>query len=311
MTIQEEIADLKRQRNAVILAHNYVPGDVQDIADFCGDSLELAQTAAKCSAEVIVFCGVRFMAETAKILNPNSTVLLPDHTAGCPMADMVTPEDIRFYRKVHPDGVVVAYVNTTAAVKAEVDICCTSGNADIIMESVGDHKNVLFVPDRNLCEEYQHGYDAPVVKAWNGFCPVHDKILNHHVRYAMQQHPDATVILHPECQWNTKYNYGKDTVVASTSGMLKYVKHSKAREFIIVTESGILHRMQKENPDKTFYGIEPEMVCADMKKVTLLKVRDSLLTMQPEVDLPADLMNKARVPIERMLDIMKDEHNWQ
>lgn len=297
--LEEKIAELKVKRNAVILAHNYVAGEVQDVADFVGDSLELSIKAQNAGAPVIVFCGVSFMAETAKILSPASTVLHPDPSAGCPMADMVTDEAVRAYRRTHPDTVIVAYVNTTAAVKAEVDICCTSGNAERIIRSIPKDKHILFLPDQNLGANISR-MTGREMELWPGYCPTHHQIQPEAALRIREQYPDAVMLVHPECM---------PAVVAladealSTGGMLGYVQKSDAKSFIIGTECGILHRLRKENPEKTFISLEPVPTCPDMKKISLERIVDSLTFMQYEVVLDAELMDRARLPIEQMLAV--------
>ena len=289
MNIEQEILDLKAKRNALILAHNYTRPEVQDIADFVGDSLELSRKAAECHAPVIVFCGVRFMAETAKLLSPESIVLHPNPRSGCPMADMASPEDIRAYRAEHLDTLVVAYVNTTAATKTEVDICCTSGNAEKLVAALPSDKQLLFVPDANL------GANIAVklgrhIELWPGCCPTHNKIMPEHITEARKRHPNAIVLVHPECL---------PAVVKladhalSTGGMLRFVHESPQKEFIIGTEGGILHRMRKENPDKVFWPVDEDAVCPNMKKATLEKVRDCLRDMSPRVTVPEDVASRA------------------
>ena len=297
--IISEIAELKAQRNAVILAHNYTLPEVQDLADFTGDSLELSLKARDVNAPCIVFCGVSFMAETAKILAPRSTVLNPDPCAGCRMADMADAAAVRNYKEQHPDTVLVAYVNTTAAVKAEVDICCTSANADRVVASIPKDKKILFLPDRNLGSNIT-GSLGRGMEFWPGCCPIHDGITAEHIAAARKLHPGATVLVHPEC---------RPAVVAaadralSTGGMLRFVKNSEVKDFVVGTEYGIIHRLEKENPGKRFYPLDPRPCCPDMKLVTLEKIRDALRDGKPEVVLPAELMDRARRAIERMLEI--------
>ena len=299
MEIAKEILDWKIRRNALILAHNYTRPEIQDIADFVGDSLELSRQAAECHAPVIVFCGVRFMAETAKLLSPTSVVLHPNPMAGCPMADMASPEGIRAYRAEHPDTLVVAYVNTTAATKTEVDICCTSGNAEKLVASLPQDKPLLFLPDANLGANIAAKLGRKI-DLWPGRCPTHNKILPEHIAEAKKRHPDATVLVHPEC-------YPAVVAMAdhalSTGGMLRFVHESRQKEFIIGTECGILHRMRKENPEKTFYPLEPAVLCPNMKRITLEDVLNSLREMQPAVELDEEVLRRARAPIDKMLEV--------
>lgn len=285
-------------RNAVILAHNYQLGEIQDVADFVGDSLELSRKAAETDADTIVFCGVHFMAETAKILSPEKIVLLPDLEAGCPMADMITVEQIREFKAKYPDRPVVAYVNTSAAVKAEVDICCTSANAVKVIESV-DAGEILFVPDKCLAD-YVSSKTTKRIIAYPGFCPTHHRILPEHILKQKALHPNALVIAHPEC---TRAVIEIADGVYSTSGMLRAIKESPAREFIIATEKGIIHRLKQENPEKEFYSPTEHTICPNMKKITLEKLAWSLEDGQYPIELPADIIEKARTSIERMIAI--------
>ncbi len=298
MALIEEILKLKKERNAVILAHNYVGPELQDIADFTGDSLELSIRAKNVNAPVIVFCGVRFMAETAKLLSPESIVLLPNPDAGCPMADMAAAEQVRKYKQENPDTLLVAYVNSTADVKAEVDICCTSGNSENIISAIPADKKVMFLPDRNLGANMNNKLGRSM-ELWAGCCPIHDKVTVEMIREARNAHPGVPVLVHPEC---------KPEVVAeadyalSTGGILKFIRESEGKQFIIGTEEGILHRLRKENPDKEFFPLQPLMVCKDMKKITLEQVRDVLRDLSNQVELPKQQMKDAVRPIEKMLN---------
>ena len=296
--IVEQIMALKADRGAVILAHNYQLPEVQEIADFVGDSLELSRKAAATEAGVIVFCGVHFMAETAKILSPDKTVLLPDLKAGCPMADMIDAEQLRDFKRGHPGLPVVAYVNTSAEVKAESDICCTSANAVRVVESV-DSDKVLFVPDKSLAS-YVASKTAKRVIPYSGYCPTHHRILAQDVVRAKRDHPDALVVAHPEC---TPDVLALADGIESTSGMLRYVRESSAREFIVCTERGLLHRLGKENPEKVFHNPSPLNICPNMKKITLEKVLWSLEDMRHEIVLPQETISRARTAIERMIAI--------
>ena len=297
MTLTEEILKLKKERGAVILAHNYVRPEIQDIADFTGDSLELSIKAKEAKAPVIVFCGVRFMGETGKLLSPNSIVLLPNPDAGCPMAEMASAQAVRDYKKQNPDSMLVAYVNSTADVKAEVDICCTSGNSEKIISAIPSGKEIMFLPDRNLGANMNKKLGRSM-KLWEGCCPVHDKVTVSMIEEARKEHPGAPVLVHPECR--------PEVVAAadhalSTGGILKFIRESEGKEFIIGTEQGILHRLRKENPGKKFYPLKPEMICEDMKKITLENVRDALRDLSGKVELPAEQMRKAVLPIEKMI----------
>jgi quinolinate synthase len=298
-TIQEKIKELKVKRNAVILAHNYQRGAVQDIADFTGDSLGLSQQAAKTKADVIVFCGVHFMAETASILCPGKLVLLPDENAGCPMANMITLKELRIKKKEHPNAAVVCYVNSTAAIKAESDICCTSSNAMKIVSSIPENREILFIPDKSLGGYVSSKLNRPMI-LWEGYCPTHHRILAEHITKMKSEHPNAEVVVHPEC---TSDVIALADHVASTTGIAKYCKETYAEEFIIGTEIGILHRLRKENPPKIFYAITELADCSNMKLISLEKVLWSLEDMVYQVKVPDDIAIRARVAIQKMLDL--------
>ena len=295
--IVKRINDLRVKHNAVILAHNYVIGEVQDIADFVGDSLELSIKAAATQAPVIVFCGVSFMAETAKLLAPNSIVLLPEVSAGCPMADMASAEAVQALRKEHPDAVFVAYVNTTAAVKAEVDICCTSANAEKIVAAIPEDKEIVFLPDQNLGGNVMKNLNRKMI-LFPGYCPTHHRIDPEQIAAMRKQYPEAPIVVHPECPVEVT---ALADAALSTGGMLKYVKDSPAKQIVIGTESGIIHRLRKENPDKEFIALAPAPRCMNMKKITLESVLKCLEEMQTPVELPQALIERARQPIDRML----------
>ena len=295
--IVKRINDLRVKHNAVILAHNYVIGEVQDIADFVGDSLELSIKAAATQAPVIVFCGVSFMAETAKLLAPNSIVLLPEVSAGCPMADMASAEAVQALRKEHPEAVFVAYVNTTAAVKAEVDICCTSANAEKIVAAIPEDKEIVFLPDQNLGGNVMKNLNRKMI-LFPGYCPTHHRIDPEQIAAMRKQYPEAPIVVHPECPVEVT---ALADAALSTGGMLKYVKDSPAKQIVIGTESGIIHRLRKENPDKEFIALAPAPRCMNMKKITLESVLKSLEEMQTPVELPQALIERARRPIDRML----------
>ena len=300
MTPEEEISVLKKRHNALILAHNYTRPEIQDIADFVGDSLELSRKAAECRAPVIVFCGVRFMAETAKTLSPESIVLHPNPYSGCPMADMASPEAVAVYRKNHPDTLVVAYVNTTAATKTEVDICCTSGNAEKLISTIPAEQEILFLPDANLGSNIASKLNRKI-GLWPGCCPTHNKIMPEHIRTAREKHPGALVLVHPECRPAVVELADR---ALSTGGMLKFVRESDCREFIIGTECGILHRMKKENPEKEFHPLEPEVLCPNMKRITLEDVLFALRDLEPRIELDETMRRRAKKPIDRMLEIL-------
>ncbi len=299
MDIADEIRSLAKKHNAVILAHNYTMPEVQDIADFVGDSLELSRKAAATKAPVIVFCGVRFMAETAKILSPDSIVLHPNPKSGCPMADMADPRDVEAYRKEHPDTVLVAYVNTTAATKTAVDICCTSGNAEKVISSIPAGKEILFLPDANLGRNVSKALNRPM-HVWQGCCPTHNRIEPAMIEKARADHPGALVLVHPECLPEV---VGLADAALSTGGMLQYVRESSATSFVVGTECGILHRMRKENPGKEFFPLDPVPVCPNMKRISLEDVLNCLRDLAPRVELDARTIEAARRPIEKMLAI--------
>ena len=293
-----EIQRWKEKRNAVLLVHNYQPPEIQDIADFLGDSLGLSRQAAQTDASVIVFCGVHFMAETAAILCPDKVVLLPDVGAGCPMADMITAEQLRGLKQQHPDAAVVCYVNTTAAVKAESDVACTSANAVQVVEAI-DKEKVIFVPDKSLAHYVSRFTDKEIV-AWPGFCPTHHRILPEHIREMRRRHPDAEVVVHPECIPEVVDLADK---VFSTSGMVRYAKETTAPALIVGTETGILYRLEKENPQKRFYAATPEALCPNMKKISLQKVLASLQRLEPRVEVPEPIRRRAYETISVMLEL--------
>ncbi|HTY82513.1 MAG TPA: quinolinate synthase NadA [Dehalococcoidales bacterium] len=297
-TIEEQIKNLKKKRNAVIMAHNYQRAEVQDIADFVGDSLELSQKAAQTKAEVIIFCGVHFMAETASILNPKRKVILPDANAGCPMANMITADQLRQKKAEMPDVTVVTYINSTAAVKAESDYCCTSANGVKVVSSIKSD-NILFVPDQYL-GDFISKRTGKKMTLWPGYCPTHMRILPEDILKRRQEHPNAKVVVHPECR--------PDAIAAadealSTSGMVRYSARPDVQELIVGTEIELLHRLYKENPHKKFYPVSDKVVCPNMKLITIEKVLSSLETLGPEVKVPEDIRIKALAAVERMLEL--------
>ncbi len=296
--MKEAIEKLKRERNAIILAHNYQPPEIQDLADLCGDSLELSIRAAKTGAQVIVFCGVRFMAETASILSPEKTVLLPRDDAGCPMADMVTAEALSAKKAQLPPMPVVTYVNSTAEVKALSTLCCTSANAVAVLKSL-EEEEILMVPDRNLARYAADGAGKKV-HAWQGFCPYHDGLTTDDVRRARSAHPKAVFMAHPECRPEV---LAEADVVASTSGMLRHARTSDAEAFIVGTEVGLLYPLAKENPGKRFYPASDKMVCTDMKKITEADVVRSLEQMSGEVKVAEEIRVPAYRAVKRMIDL--------
>ena len=299
MTIQDEIAELKGRRQAVILAHNYCRAEVQEVADYTGDSLELARRATQVEAGTIVFCGVYFMAETAKILNPAKTVLIPDPAAGCPMADMITGAQLREFKARHPGAKAVSYVNSTAEVKAECDLCVTSGNAEKVMATFSPDEKILFVPDRHL-GSHVAALLGRRYELWPGFCPIHARLDAAMVAAARAAHPGAEVLVHPECAAEVR---AAADFALSTGGMCRHVRESAAGEFIIGTEVGILHRLRKENPAKRFYPLAADLECADMKRVTLGNLRDALRDNRHAVEVDAEVAARARKAIEAMLAI--------
>jgi quinolinate synthase len=294
--LRKRILDLKKRREAIILAHNYQPGGIQDLADFVGDSLELSRSAAATEGRVIVFCGVDFMAETAAILSPDKAVLLPAGDACCPMAQMISAEDVRMLRNRYPEAAVVAYVNTSAAVKAESDICCTSANAVQVVNSL-EEERILFVPDRNL-GLYVARYTQKEILPWEGYCYVHDRYTRADVEEAKRQHPDAELLVHPECRPEV---IDLADHVYSTSGMIREACEGNSREYIIGTEVGILHRMQKLCPEKQYFPLSHHAVCENMKKITLDMIMGSLQTMSPRITVAEPIASRARAAIERML----------
>lgn len=293
----EKILGLKRERKAVILAHNYQLGEVQDIADFVGDSLELSQNAAKTDAEVIVFCGVHFMAETASILCPDKIVLLPDMNAGCPMANMITAEELRKRKRELPGATVVCYINSTAEVKAESDVCCTSANAVKVIESL-DAREILFVPDQYLGHYISTKTDKKMI-LWPGFCPTHVRIQPQYITGLRQQYPQAKVVVHPECRPEV---IALADEVLSTGGICRYARSEEVSEMIVGTEIGIIHRLKKENPGKKFIPASEQAVCPNMKLINLEKILWSLEEMTHQVKVPKEVHLRAKTAVDKMLE---------
>ncbi|HEU5013627.1 MAG TPA: quinolinate synthase NadA [Roseiflexaceae bacterium] len=304
----ERINQLKHERNAVILAHNYQYGEIQDIADYVGDSLGLSQVAARTDADVIVFCGVHFMAETAAILSPDKTVLLPDLNAGCSLADAITAEQLRAWKAEHPGAVVVSYVNTTAEVKAETDYCCTSGNALRVIQAIPEDREILFLPDMFL-GSYLRQQTGRNIHVWAGECHVHSGIRPSMIALQRAQHPDAEFLIHPECGCvSSTMHYlargsisAENTHILSTEGMIQHVEKSPQTQFIVATEVGVLHRMRKANPDKTFLPVDERIACRYMKMTTLDKIERSLRDMVHPITVPPEIADRARLAIERMI----------
>ena len=296
MNIVEEITKLRKEKNAIVLVHNYQRPEIQNIADSLGDSLGLAREAAKTDARIIVFCGVRFMAETAKILSPKKMVLLPRKEAGCPMADMITAEDLRKLKEKHTDAKVVSYVNTNADVKAESDICCTSANAIEVVRNVKAER-IIFTPDKNLAAYCERFVDKEIIP-WNGYCYVHEKIRKEEVRLAKEKFPDALLLVHPEC--NPSVIDLADEVL-STSGMLDFAKKSDKKRFLIGTEEGLIYRLKKENPGKKFYTAGTAKMCRNMKLTTLYDVYLSLKEERYPIELAREIIKSAQKALEAML----------
>ncbi|MDD3265148.1 MAG: quinolinate synthase NadA [Dehalococcoidales bacterium] len=297
-SVFQRIKKLKKKRDAVILVHNYQPGEIHQIADFVGDSLELARLAAKTPAEVIVFCGVHFMAETASILSPDKKVLLPAVNAGCPMADMVTPEALADLKQELPGYAVVTYVNSTAAVKALSDICCTSANAVRVVSSL-ESNNILFVPDRNL-GKYVQSKTGKNFRLWPGYCPVHDGITPAHILECKNSYPQAKVIAHPECRMEVLELADE---VLSTGGMVKYCRDKTGVDIIVATDAGMLYRLKKENPSVNFIPASIKATCKDMQMTRLLDVEHSLQEMSGEVKVPEAVRLQAYRAVERMVEL--------
>lgn len=299
MNMKEKIQKIKKERNAVILVHNYQLPEVQDIGDYVGDSLGLSIEAGKTDAEVIVFCGVYFMAETAKIISPDKTVLIPDKNAGCPMADMITGKQLRELKQKHPRAKVMCYVNSTAEVKAECDLCCTSSNAIRLVENVlKDEKEIIFVPDKYLATYTTYRTGKKFI-LWPGYCPSHVKILPAHIQEQKNKYPDALVMVHPECPPSITELADQ---VLSTSGMSRFARESESKQFIVGTETGMLYRLKKDNPEKFFYAASEFSVCPNMKLTTQAKVLRALENMSDEVTLDENIMLRAKRSIMNMIN---------
>ena len=308
---QERVRTLSRERNAIILAHHYQRPEVQEVADCVADSLRLSQTAAKTGADVIVFCGVHFMAETAAILCPDKAVLLPDLLAGCSLSAAITAEELRKWKARYPGAVVVSYINTSAAVKAESDYCCTSANAAKVVQAIPADRPILFVPDKFLAAVVARQSGRSNIIAYPGYCHVHRTIRPEDVEEVLEQHPDVELLLHPECgcvsscmakalDGSLPFNR---TFFLSTEGMLRHIAQSSATEFAVGTEMGLLHRLNKEHSDREFYPVNPNAVCAFMKTITLDNVIRSLENLAPQVRVPEEIARKARRAIDRMLEL--------
>ena len=300
--LQRKIGQLLNEKNAILLVHNYQRPEIQDIADLTGDSLGLSIEASKTKAEIIVFCGVHFMAETASIVCPDKTVLLPVISAGCPMADMITAQALVKKKKELPGIPVVTYVNSPASVKAESDICCTSANAIQVVKSLVNYDTILMTPDKNLAQYTQRYTDTKIVY-WEGFCPYHDMLTPEQVRKVKNGHPEAVFLAHPECRPEV---IDLADEAKSTSGMLDYVKKSRYTEFIIGTETGIIHTLKTQNPDKVFIPADEKMICTDMKKITLTDTLNAILNISPVIKVAEGIRVRAIKAIERMLAIPRD-----
>jgi len=300
--LQKKIRGLLKEKNAILLAHNYQRPEIQDVADFCGDSLELSIKASRTDAEVIVFCGVHFMAETASILSPDKTVLLPVISAGCPMADMITADALKKKKLEMPDAIVVSYVNTTADVKAESDICCTSANAVRVADSIDKHSKIFMTPDRNLAQ-YTLKKSGREISYWDGYCPIHDKLSAEQVEKVKEEHPDAVFIAHPECSPEVLELADE---IKSTSGMISFAQQSLKNVFIIGTETGIIYPLSKANPDKFFVPADPDMICLDMKKTGLEDVLKSLEEMRYVIKVHEEIRIRAKTAVDRMLAVPAD-----
>lgn len=298
--LERKIKELKKKRQAVILAHNYQLPEVQDVADFHGDSLELSRTAAKTDARVIIFCGVHFMAETAAILCPDKLVIMPDINAGCPMANMLTAKDLRQLKEKHPQAVVVGYVNTSAGVKAELDYCCTSTNAVAVVKALADKEEIIFVPDKYLADFVSRQTGRRLI-VWNGYCPTHVKILPEDIKREKKFHPFAKVMVHPECLPQV---VEMADAVLSTSKMCQYAKESESHEIIVGTEVGLIYRLKRDNPRKEFYPASEGAVCPNMKRTTQEKILWALEELREEIKVPEEIRRRAGKAIERMLQII-------
>mgnify|MGYP006287770153 CR=1 FL=1 len=299
--IQDRINKLKQAQNAVILSHTYQPPEIQDMADFVGDSYGLSKQAGDVTADVIVFCGVRFMAETAAVLNRERTVLMPDLRAGCPMADMITADQLRKLKGEHPDAAVVCYVNSSADVKAESTVCCTSSNAVQIVQALADAPEIIFVPDKYLGKFVERRTERNLI-LWEGYCPTHANVTADTIRQARTEHPDAAVMVHPEC---TPEVQDEADHVLSTGQMLDLVKQTDRSQFIVGTEYGIIHTLKKAAPHITYVSLSSRLVCPNMKRVTLEKIRQSLETGRHRINVPPDIADGAEKAITRMLDIVE------
>lgn len=306
----EKILELKQRKNVIILAHNYQIPAIQDLADYTGDSLGLSQEAAKTDADIIVFCGVHFMAETASIVSPDKKVLIPDLEAGCSLAESISVDELIEWKNKHPDAIVISYVNTTAEIKAESDYCCTSSNAVKVVNAVPEDREILFLPDQFL-GAYGQSVSGRKLHIWQGACHVHEKIDDKRLEGIKAKYPSAEILIHPECKCSSSYimkpdqtNLSEKIHIYSTEGMIKHVERSDSMEFVIATEVGILHRLKKSHREKSFHPVNENTVCEYMKMITLEKLYNSILNEEFEVKVPEDIAKRASVPIERMLEIV-------
>jgi len=298
--LEEKIMELKKKRNAIILVHNYQLPEVQDVADFRGDSLELSRKASQTEAKVIIFCGVHFMAETASILCPDKKVIMPDIHSGCPMASMITAEQLRKLKREHPKAVAVGYVNTSAEVKAELDVCCTSTNAIAVVNALKDKEEIIFVPDKYLAD-YASKQTGRKLISWNGYCPTHVKILPEDIKREKKFHPFAKVMVHPECLPQV---VALADAVLSTSKMCQFARETEAKEIIVGTEVGLIYRLKKDNPTKEFYPASEGAVCPNMKRTTQEKIFWALEELKEEVRVSDKIRLRAKKAIDRMLEIV-------
>jgi quinolinate synthase len=298
--LEEKIQELKKKRKAVILVHNYQLPEVQDVADYRGDSLELSRRASQTDAHLIVFCGVHFMAETASILCPDKKVIMPDISAGCPMANMIKAVDLKKLKEKYPKAVIVGYVNTPAEVKAELDICCTSTNAVAVVNALRDKEEIIFVPDKYLADFVEKKTGKKLIK-WNGYCPTHVKILPEDIKREKKFHPQAKVIVHPECLPEV---VALADAALSTSKMCQFARETDAKEIIVGTEVGLIYRLKKDNPSKEFYPVSEAAVCPNMKRTTQEKILWSLEELKEEVKVPDEIRRRAKKAIDKMLQII-------
>lgn len=300
LDLEDKIKELKKKRHAIILAHNYQLPEVQDVADFRGDSLELSRKASSTEAKVIVFCGVHFMAETASIICPDKKVIMPDINSGCPMANMITQDALRKLKEKHPKAIVVGYVNTSASVKAELDVCCTSTNAVAVVDALKDKEEIIFVPDKYLADFVEKKTGKKLIK-WNGYCPTHVKILPEDIIREKKFHPQAKVIVHPECIPKV---IGLADDALSTSKMCEFARQTEAKEVIVGTEVGLIYRLKKDNPTKEFYPATERAVCPNMKRTTQEKILWALEELKEEVKVSDEIRKRAKKAIDKMLEII-------